>query len=565
MKKITFSILICLISTLSFGQVVINELDSDQTGTDNAEFIELKTTNPNTSLDGYVVVLYNGSSDESYAAYDLDGYTTDSNGLFILGNGTIANPDISLGTLQNGADAVAIYSGDDTDFPNDTPVTSTNLIDALVYGTSDSDDTELLTGLNQTVQYDENINGNKDTESIQRGTGGTFCVGNPTPDAMNINCSTVCPLNITIDNVICESISSGTDTYSVTASFTGGGTETYSYTFSAGNLDMVNSNDPSTDTSGQIIITGIPEGTDLDYTITSTTCNISDNITSPSCQPAVQVSDISELRLGTVGNTYTLTGEAVITFQRETRNQYIEDNSAAILIDDDAGIITTTYNVGDGITGITGELSEYNGVLQFVPESDPGATTSTGNTITPQIITLADFNNNPNDYESEVITFQNITIADITDGNGTFQGGESYDISNGSETSILRTNFFDADYIGNQIPTGTINLVGLGAEFNGTAQIYPRNSNDIDANLAVENATISEFSLYPNPTSTGTVQIKTAKNTEAEVAIFNILGQKVLAQKLTSNAVNVSTLQSGVYLVKVIQDGKATTKKLIIE
>jgi hypothetical protein len=36
--------------------------------------------------------------------------------------------------LQNGADAVALYAANATDFPNGTSVTTTNLRDAIVYG-----------------------------------------------------------------------------------------------------------------------------------------------------------------------------------------------------------------------------------------------------------------------------------------------------------------------------------------------------------------------------------------------------------------------------------------------
>ena len=54
--------------------VVINEVDADQTGTDSAEFVELFDGGAgNTALDGLVLVLYNGSDDASYLAFDLDG------------------------------------------------------------------------------------------------------------------------------------------------------------------------------------------------------------------------------------------------------------------------------------------------------------------------------------------------------------------------------------------------------------------------------------------------------------------------------------------------------------
>jgi len=65
--------------------VIINEVDCDQVGTDAAEFIELYDGGVgNSPLDGYVVVLYNGSTtDASYDAIDLDTYSTDANGYLL--------------------------------------------------------------------------------------------------------------------------------------------------------------------------------------------------------------------------------------------------------------------------------------------------------------------------------------------------------------------------------------------------------------------------------------------------------------------------------------------------
>ncbi|WP_019038777.1 endonuclease [Psychroflexus tropicus] len=179
-------------SQFIFSQdVIINELDADTDGVDTREFIELRTMVPNTSLDGYVLVLFNGSSsggDSSYFALNLDGFTTDFNGLFVLGGpDLVPSPNFSLpqNTIQNGADAVAVYRGTEFDFPEGTLATIDNLVDALVYGTGDSTDQNLLDLLAQTEQIDENENGNKDTESIQRNTDGSWFVGDPTPRELN--------------------------------------------------------------------------------------------------------------------------------------------------------------------------------------------------------------------------------------------------------------------------------------------------------------------------------------------------------------------------------------------
>ncbi|MEA2002180.1 MAG: ExeM/NucH family extracellular endonuclease [Actinomycetota bacterium] len=182
--------------------VVINEVDADTPGTDALEFMELFDGGAgNTSLDGLVVVFYNGNGDASYNAIDLDGFSTDASGYFTLGNaGVIPAPSIVFGSngIQNGADAVALYSGDAASFPDGTAVTTTGLLDAIVYDTNDGDDAGLLALLNAgQPQVNEGGAGDKDNHSNQRcpnGTGGALNTSSyeqwaPTPAAEN-TCTT---------------------------------------------------------------------------------------------------------------------------------------------------------------------------------------------------------------------------------------------------------------------------------------------------------------------------------------------------------------------------------------
>ncbi|QTD47748.1 endonuclease/exonuclease/phosphatase family protein [Sulfidibacter corallicola] len=179
---------------LGSPNVVINEVDADQAGTEDREFVEL-FGNPNTPLDGFVLVFFNGNGDTSYLAVDLDGQTLDSNGFFVAGGSGIASVDVSLpdSTVQNGADAVALYTANDTDFPNGTAVTTTNLVDAVVYGTNDADDAGLLVLLNGgQPQVNEDGAGDKDAHSNSRVPDGgtarntdTYVQQDPTPGAPN--------------------------------------------------------------------------------------------------------------------------------------------------------------------------------------------------------------------------------------------------------------------------------------------------------------------------------------------------------------------------------------------
>ncbi|OYQ46933.1 endonuclease [Flavobacterium aurantiibacter] len=191
MKKIWGKFICLLLVCVSAqAQIFINELDADTPGTDVLEFIELKTLNPNQSLTGYVLVAFNGGqpNNPSYFAMDLDGFTTDSDGIILIGNqGLSPFPDQILpdNTFQNGADAVAIYLGNASDWPLNTPCTNTNLISALAYDTNDPDATSLLAALGLTEQINEGVNGSSQTESIQRKNDGTYEVKAPTPGAPN--------------------------------------------------------------------------------------------------------------------------------------------------------------------------------------------------------------------------------------------------------------------------------------------------------------------------------------------------------------------------------------------
>jgi len=189
MKKIILLFSFLLFNQILQSQIVINELDCDTPSIDTLEFIELKSDTPNFPLDGYVVVLFNGSTngaDSSYFTIDLDGYFTDVNGLLLIGsNNVVPFPQflISQNVIQNGADAVAVYLGSWFDFPDGTLATTTNLIDALAYDTSDADDTVLMGLLGLTQQINEGSANN--TNSIQRNNDGTYFVGTPTPRQLN--------------------------------------------------------------------------------------------------------------------------------------------------------------------------------------------------------------------------------------------------------------------------------------------------------------------------------------------------------------------------------------------
>ena len=186
--------------TLCASKVLINEINADSPGSDVQEYIELSDGGiGGTSLDGLILVLYNGNGDRSYLTVSLTGYKTNAKaGLFLLGS-TQYHPDIVLpaNSIQNGPDAVALYMASPYDFPPGTPANSTNLVDVVVYGTNDQTDIGLLDALAPgQMQVNEDWSHHPGEESISRCAArapvqlGAFLLSHPTPGLPN-NCLSV--------------------------------------------------------------------------------------------------------------------------------------------------------------------------------------------------------------------------------------------------------------------------------------------------------------------------------------------------------------------------------------
>lgn len=93
-----------------------------------------------------------------------------------------------------------------------------------------------------------------------------------------------------------------------------------------------------------------------------------------------------------------------------------------------------------------------------------------------------------------------------------------------------------------------------------TAAPSPENST-----LGIKQNSISGLNVYPNPVSNGNLFITSNSNASKAVVIFDVLGKQVLKTTVSNQAVNVSSLNRGVYVVKITEDGKTATRKLVIK
>jgi len=166
--------------------ITINELNTTPSA---EEFVELYNDNGATlNMNSLVLVFFNGGDDQTYkTSVDLDSYAIAAKDFFVVGDAGVPNLDLtwSATDIQNGPDAVALFVGDQSDFPNGSVVTNDGLVDAIVYGSTD--DAVLRAALGGVPLYNENANGQDATETLSRtpdGTGG-FVAQAGTPGTTN--------------------------------------------------------------------------------------------------------------------------------------------------------------------------------------------------------------------------------------------------------------------------------------------------------------------------------------------------------------------------------------------
>jgi hypothetical protein len=85
-----------------------------------------------------------------------------------------------------------------------------------------------------------------------------------------------------------------------------------------------------------------------------------------------------------------------------------------------------------------------------------------------------------------------------------------------------------------------------------------------EAGLSVSNNTPLDMVIYPNPSNGSYVTIQTPVNGVKYVEVFDITGKRLINTSLSADTLDVSSISSGLYLVKVTVEGQSKTSKLII-
>ena len=82
--------------------------------------------------------------------------------------------------------------------------------------------------------------------------------------------------------------------------------------------------------------------------------------------------------------------------------------------------------------------------------------------------------------------------------------------------------------------------------------------------LSTVDAMVLDMRIYPNPSNGSYVTIQTPVNGVKYVEVFDITGKRLINTSLSADTLDVSSMSSGMYLVKVTVEGQSKTSKLII-
>lgn len=83
--------------------------------------------------------------------------------------------------------------------------------------------------------------------------------------------------------------------------------------------------------------------------------------------------------------------------------------------------------------------------------------------------------------------------------------------------------------------------------------------------LGVSDFDNEAISIYPNPVRSGVLYFASGAAIINKVMVFDVLGRKILEQDKVTNFINLTHLNKGNYIVKMITDKGIQTEKIIVE
>lgn len=273
------------------------------------------------------------------------------------------------------------------------------------------------------------------------------------------------------------------------------------------------------------------------------------------------VATLAELRAKPAdGELYRYTGNAVIVAMDGYRNRkFIQDESAAIMIDDQPGTISTSYDLYDVITNVVGRIAIHNDMVQFQPTENTAAATEN----TPVDPIRFNLDEPTSDDQAKLVKFFNVSFTEVEAG-AVFTNGRNYKFTDGTNEFVLRTDFWGVDYIGETVPDEAVNIAGVILEYQGTLQIVPRFLADIEIATSVSDIFTASINVFPNPARDNFTI--TANSIISSIMVIDITGKVVYTDSVKDTEVRVyNQFEPGIYIVRIYTENGVVMRKLQIQ
>ncbi|WP_313806322.1 T9SS type A sorting domain-containing protein [Flavobacterium sp.] len=393
--------------------------------------------------------------------------------------------------------------------------------------------------------------------------------------------TTPCDLVLGTEVATCDAVTLAIDTYSVTIPYTGGATGTYNLSANAG---TVGGDNPTTTAAGNITITNIPEGTSVTLTITGA-CGLSKSIAASECKPENTLpynepfNYTPATALGTTQMWSTLnTGDDIVAASGNLTYPGITSTGNSITFAGqgaDARTPLAPVNSGTiyasfiaNVTDVSTVVNDLTDVTYFALFDASSSSFTNARVWHRRNGTQSQFGIGTTALSSSVVWSSNLhtpgtpiyLVLGYDFATGLVTLTENPTIGGTASPSVSVT-------IGSLI--GTIGGFALRQDSANTTPniIIDELRIDTTPNFTLGTSTfnnISGLNVYPNPAN-DFLHITTAANGVKNVAIYDVVGKEVLNTTTANETINVSSLNAGIYMVKITEEGKTATRKLVIK
>ncbi len=254
--------------------------------------------------------------------------------------------------------------------------------------------------------------------------------------------------------------------------------------------------------------------------------------------PAIAIS-IHDARRMPAGSIVTITGIA-LNGSEFGNQRFIDDGTDAICV---FSSLASSVNKGDEVT-LTGTIDDYHSLIEVINLSSLSVNAS-GNQLPDKAILFP--YQLKESYESRLVQLRGVTIS----GTGVFNGNTGYTINDGISTSTLYIKTGTA-LVGQPIPSGRVNITGIGSQYDDTYELFPRTTTDltsaalyIDSVPGISVVSSTGFSIHWNTNSSSSTVINYGITSQLEIGTLT-------GSNGTAHSISIAGNPSTVYYFQCI-------------